>query len=95
MLIKTSRHLRTHLVAYVALFIALGGTSVAATNALVPRNSVSSAQVINRSLQKVDLSTKAVAALRGARGPRGPQGPQGFDGDPGLGDLAGARADDR
>jgi hypothetical protein len=96
MLLRTGGHFRRHLVAYVALFVALGGTSVAATDALVPRNSVGSAQVINGSLQKGDLSRKAVSALRGARGARGltgatgpqgvqgPQGPQGAKGDPGA-----------
>jgi hypothetical protein len=83
MLLQIGRHMRRNLVAYVALFLALGGTSVAATNALVPKNSVGSAQVVNGSLQKADLSTRAVAALRGARGPqgaRGLQGPQGVQG---------------
>src|SRR5262249_28362125 len=58
-------------------------------NALLPNNSVGSAQVINGSLQKGDLSSKAVKALKGNRGlrgtqgtpgaagPQGPQGPQG------------------
>ena len=59
----------------------------------MPRNSVGSAQVINGSLKKVDLSKKTIAALKGARGPRGLQGaagpaglpgPQGPKGDPGA-----------
>jgi Collagen triple helix repeat (20 copies) len=72
-------------IACVALAIALGGSAFAATM-LVPKNSVGSAQVINGSLQKGDLSTKAVAALRGNRGPRGYQGIQG---DPGVAGPAG------
>jgi len=58
------QHLRRHAVAYVALFAALSGTSYAAATKLLPKNSVGSRQVINGSLQKVDLSKKAVAALK-------------------------------
>lgn len=61
-------------ISIVALFIALGGTSYAAVATLLPKNSVGSAQVIDGSLQKGDLSRKAVAALKGNRGARGPQG---------------------
>jgi len=77
-------HLRRHLVAYLALFVALSGTGYAASEKLLPRNSVGSAQVINGSLQKVDLSRRAVAALHGARGARGPQGPTGPAGSQGI-----------
>ena len=89
-------HVRRNLVAYLALFVALSGTGYAASGALLPKNSVGSAQVINRSLQKGDLSKKAVAALHGARGPRGipgaqgPQGPQGLAGAQGAPGAAGA-----
>jgi hypothetical protein len=79
------RHLRTNAIAYVALFVALGGTSYAA--AALPRNSVGSSQlksnavtsakVKNRSLGTADLSGAAVAALRGAAGPAGAAGPKG------------------
>jgi hypothetical protein len=50
--------MRRHHLALLALFVALGGTSVAASNALAPRNSVGSAQVINGSLAKADLATR-------------------------------------
>jgi hypothetical protein len=63
-----------------ALAVALGGSAFAATGALAPKNSVGSPQVINGSLQKVDLSGKAIAALHGARGAIGPQGIQGVQG---------------
>jgi hypothetical protein len=66
-------------ISLVALFVALGGTGYAAVQ-LAPKNSVGSTQVINGSLQKVDLSKKAVAALRGNRGARGPAGAQGAAG---------------
>ena len=78
------------IIACVALAVALGGTAVAAT-ALVPRNSVGTSQVINGSLQKADLSGKAVSALRGARGPRGLQGIQGIQGAAGAQGVPGAQ----
>jgi hypothetical protein len=71
-------------IACLALAVALGGTSFAAVVKLLPRNSVGSAQVINGSLQTVDMSNKAKAALRGARGPRGLQGAQGQAGPTGA-----------
>jgi hypothetical protein len=83
MLSAVLRHLRGNLVAYVALLIALSSTSYAAASKLLPRNSVGTAQVVNGSLQKLDLSKKAIAALRGARGARGPIGPAGPQGVPG------------
>lgn len=69
-------------VALLALFVALAGTSYAAVK--LPKNSVGSKQVINGSLQSVDLSKRARTALKGNRGPLGPQGAQG---------LAGAKGD--
>jgi hypothetical protein len=85
------RYVRRHHVALLALFLALGGTSYAAVSALVPKNSVGSAQVINGSLQKLDLSKKAQKALRGARGPRGLQGAQGVQGVQGVQGTPGAQ----
>lgn len=67
-----------------ALFFALGGTSFAAANALLPRNSVGSAQVINNSLQAKDFNKKQRAKLRGLRGVQGVQGTQGIQGPQGL-----------
>jgi hypothetical protein len=66
---RTLQHLRRNVVLYLALFPALSGTSYAAATKLAPKNSVGSRQVINGSLQKVDLSRKATAALRGIAGP--------------------------
>jgi hypothetical protein len=66
------------IVACIALAVALGGASYAAV--ALPKNSVGSAQVMNGSLQKADLSKKAAAALRGANGAPGPQKQQGFPG---------------
>jgi hypothetical protein len=79
-----------HHVALLALFVALGGTSYAASAALVPKNSVGSAQVINGSLQKGDLSKKAVVALKGAQGQQGAQGAQGATGSAGAAGAVGA-----
>ena len=96
MLRGIAAYVRRHHIALLALFFALGGTAVAAGNALVPRNSVGSAQVINGALQKADLSKLAVKALKGnrglrglrgaagAQGPQGPQGPQGSQGTAGT-----------
>src|SRR5690348_6262754 len=88
-----ARHLRRNLVAYLALLVALSGTSYAASTKLAPRNSVASAQVVNGSLQKVDLSKRAVAALHGARGARGPQGIQGIQGPQGVQGPKGDKGD--
>jgi hypothetical protein len=89
------QYMRRHHLALLALFVALGGTSLAATNALVPRNSVASPQVVNGSLLRADLSKKTVRALRGKRGLRGLRGqtgatgPQGPATGPAGGDLIG------
>jgi hypothetical protein len=84
MLHKLGAYLRRNHLAVLALFFALCGTSYAAGNALLPRNSVGSSQVVNRSLQTVDLSKKARRALRGNAGPRGAQGLPGQQGLPGA-----------
>ncbi len=74
------QYVRRHHLALLAMFVALGGTSVAATNALVPRNSVASPQVVNGSLLRADLAKTTIKALKGNRGPRGLAGPQGATG---------------
>ena len=88
------RFLRRNILALVALFLALGGTTYAASTALIGKNTVASPQVVNGSLQTKDLSKKARRALKGNRGPRGPagpQGPQGLQGPRGLQGLQGAQ----
>jgi len=62
-----------------AVFIALGGTSYAVTK--LPKNSVGSQQVKNRSLQRIDLAPNTLGSS--VRGPRGPQGIAGASGAPG------------
>jgi hypothetical protein len=74
-----------NVVATMALFVALGGTSYAALK--LPRNSVGatqiksgavgSSEVHNRSIHLTDLALSARAALKGAQGPQGVAGPQG------------------
>jgi hypothetical protein len=85
---RALRHLRANLVAYLALFVALGGTSYAAAS--LPRNSVgatqlrsnavTSSKVKNRSLTTSDLSPKAITSLRGKAGAPGTAGAAGAPG---------------
>ena len=80
-----------NVVATLALFVALGGTSYAAVT--LPRNSVGATQlrtgavrsdeVKDRSLGVSDLSLGARRSLQGQQGVPGPIGPQGPPGDPG------------
>jgi hypothetical protein len=82
-------------IALLALFLALGGTTYAASTALIGNNTVASPQVVNGSLKAKDLSAKARKALKGNRGlrglrgangaagVRGPTGVQGVQGTPG------------
>jgi Collagen triple helix repeat (20 copies) len=84
-------HLRGNLVAYLALFFALGGTSYAAGSALMP-NSVGSRHVMDRSLLAQDF--KAGELPRGRRGKRGlvgPMGPRGLVGSQGPKGETGGR----
>ncbi len=90
MLGKTASYITRHHLALFALFFALGGTSFAAGEALLPRNSVGTKQVINGSLQTNDLSKTARSALKGNRGLRGPAGAQGAQGATGATGATGA-----
>jgi hypothetical protein len=81
---RVASHLRANVVAYVALFFALGGTSFAAAEKLVPRNSVGSPQVIDNSLRLRDFNRTQRARLRGPQGGQGVPGPKGDKGDPGA-----------
>jgi hypothetical protein len=82
------RHLARNAVAYLALSVALGGTSYAATavprnsigTAQLHRNAVTSAKVKDRSLGTRDLSRSAIATLKGKAGPAGPAGAAGVAG---------------
>jgi len=79
-MLRTASYIGRHHLALFALFVALGGTSFAASSALLPQNSVGTTQVINGSLQTNDLSNKARNALKGNKGPRGPAGARGAQG---------------
>jgi hypothetical protein len=74
------RFVRSNAIALLALFVALGGTSIAAGNALLPKNSVGTAQIKNGAVTKKKINKRTIVALKGNRGPQGPQGPQGAQG---------------
>jgi hypothetical protein len=77
-----------NVMATIAVFIALGGSSYAAIN--LPRNSVGaseirtgavrSSEIKDRSIRASDLTTNARNALRGQTGAQGPAGAQGASG---------------
>jgi hypothetical protein len=90
------RHLKSNAVAYVALFVALGGTSYAASQ--LPKNSVTTKQIKDGNVKNADLAQNAVTSSRikdasikssdlakgvvttGPAGPTGPVGPAGATG---------------
>jgi hypothetical protein len=88
MWLSAARHLRSNLVAYLALFFALSSTGYAAATKLVAPNSVGSKQVINGSLLKNDFKSgqlpRGEAGPAGAPGSPGPSGPPGPAGNPGV-----------
>ena len=81
---RTGRY--ANVTATMALVVALGGTSYAAIK--LPRNSVTSKTVKDRSLLSKDFKRGQIPAGKagpaGAAGPAGPQGPQGFPGPAGV-----------
>ena len=78
-------HLRSNLIAYVALLVALSGTSYAAADKLLPANSVGTKQVINGALLKKDFKPGQLPrGARGAQGSPGPAGQQGVQGPAGA-----------
>jgi hypothetical protein len=70
-------YLRRHHIALLALFVALGGTSVAAASF------INGHQITPHSIAKNRLTYGALASLKGQRGDRGLQGPQGLQGQTG------------
>lgn len=83
----SSRH--GTVVAYLALFVALGGTSVAAVS--LSKNSVKSKHIKNGQVKRADLApglrgagAPGPAGERGPQGARGTQGPRGIQGTPGA-----------
>jgi hypothetical protein len=99
------QHVRRNGVAYVALFVALGGTSYAAIklpansvgHAQLRDNAVTSKEVKNHSLRKVDFKPGQIhngaPGARGATGPAGAAGPAGPAGAPATALWAVVRAD--
>ena len=89
MLSPVLRHLRRNAVSYLALFVALGGTSYAAVK--LPANSVGTRQLKRGAATAGKIKPhslllsnfKAGQLAAGAQGPTGPQGPAGKDGAPG------------
>jgi hypothetical protein len=98
---KFVAHLRHNAVAYLALWIAIGGTSYAAVklprpsvgSAQIKTNAVTSSKVKNHSIGTSDLSRAAVKSLGGKTGPAGPAGAMGAAGAPGAGGAPGAKGD--
>ena len=87
-------HVRQNGIAYVALFVALGGTSYAAAS--LPKNSVGSRQLKSSSVNSRVVKDKSLKVQDFARGvlqsgPHGPQGPQGIPGAQGLQGIPGAQ----
>ena len=84
------RHLQRHFVGYLALFVALGGTSFAAATL------INGSQIKPHTISENRLTNGAIAALHGAKGapgapgaqgpagPQGAQGPAGVAGPPGI-----------
>jgi len=64
----------TFVVSVIALFVALGGTSLAAANL------INGKLIKANSIPKNRLTKRAIQSLHGARGAQGPQGPKGATG---------------
>jgi hypothetical protein len=77
MLRGIAAYARRHHLALLALFLALGGTSFAAGNALLPKNSVGTAQLRNAAVTKQKIAKNTIKSLKGNRGPQGLPGPKG------------------
>jgi hypothetical protein len=94
------RHVRANIVAYLALFLALGGTSAYAAGALpkasvgakqLKANAITSPKVRDGSLRAQDFAAgqlprgeRGAQGERGATGPQGPEGAQGPEGKQGV-----------
>jgi hypothetical protein len=83
-------HARRNVVAYLALFVALGGTSYAAIK--LPAGSVGTKQLRKGAVTKSKISKRTRTALRGPRGKTGPPGLQGPTGATGVAGPAGPTA---
>jgi hypothetical protein len=87
---RLRRHVRSNAVAYLALFVALGGTSAWAADKItskdiaknavrakhLKKNSVKTAKIANRAVT-ADKLADGVEGLQGEQGVQGPEGPRG------------------
>jgi len=76
-----SRLTFANVASFLALFVALGGASYAATQ--LPKNSVGTSQLKNSAVTPAKLSSSAKSGFTGPQGPKGPKGDQGPKGEPG------------
>jgi hypothetical protein len=76
-----SKFTYANVMATIAVFIALGGASYAATQ--LPRNSVGAKQLKKGAVTPTKLSSRAIASLTGEAGPKGDTGTRGTQGIPG------------
>lgn len=85
-------HARQNVVAYLALFVAIGGTSYAAIR--LPANSVGARQIKQDAVRSSDVKNSSLRAadFRAGELPRGPRGPQGLAGAQGARGESGAAA---
>lgn len=83
-------HLRTNLVAYLSLFVALGGTSYAA--AKLPTNSVGASQIKQNAVRSGEVKDRSLLArdFRPGQLPAGEKGEKGEKGEPGPQGATGA-----
>lgn len=89
-----SQHMRRYRLALLAaVVVALAGTGAAAATGLIGKNSIGSVQIADGSLQRADLSSATIAALRGGAGARGPQGAVGLAGRAGPAGTEGPKGD--
>lgn len=75
-----------NVMATVALFVSLGGTSYAASKVLITgknikNNSIQAIDIKNGTIDKTDLSAATKTSLKGLTGAQGPAGPAGSRGD--------------
>src|SRR3954466_7923748 len=84
-------HLRGNVVSYLALFVALGGTSYAALK--LPANSVGTKQIKRHAVTPSKLSSGVLSSLRGGTGPKGDPGAKGDPGTNGAPGTNGTKGD--
>jgi hypothetical protein len=77
-------------VALIALFVALGGTTYAAT--ILPKNSVGPKQLKKGAVTPTKVAKRTIALFKGRTGPPGPKGDTGLNGPPGANGTAVAYA---